>query len=158
MLLDLDRTDAGRSRWPVAGEIPLEAAAAAALAVRIAGDLVVDNLESRVLVSGEVTASGDAECDRCLESFPVTFPVPVEILILRDTGMEDEADACTIHQKTGEVDLSGALRESVLLAWPQKLICREDCAGLCPHCGANRNDERCDCTVEETDPRWEGLP
>ena len=53
--------------------------------------------------------------------------------------------------------LEDAVREQVLLAVPLKVICREDCKGLCPHCGANQNLERCSCSEPMEDPRWTAL-
>jgi uncharacterized protein len=49
------------------------------------------------------------------------------------------------------------LREQVLLAVPLRAICREDCKGLCPQCGANLNEKRCSCAEPVEDPRWSGL-
>ena len=53
--------------------------------------------------------------------------------------------------------LEDAVREQVLLALPLKVICREDCRGLCPHCGKNLNTERCSCAEPVEDPRWSAL-
>jgi len=53
--------------------------------------------------------------------------------------------------------LEDALREQVLLAVPLKVICHEDCSGLCPHCGKNLNVERCSCAEPVEDPRWSAL-
>ena len=52
-----------------------------------------------------------------------------------------------------EVDLTEPVRQSVLLEIPMKPLCRPDCAGLCPHCGKNRNEGPCDCQEEPADPR-----
>jgi len=49
------------------------------------------------------------------------------------------------------------LREQVLLALPLKVTCREDCRGLCVHCGKNLNEEQCSCTTAVVDPRWTPL-
>src|ERR1700683_5209006 len=53
--------------------------------------------------------------------------------------------------------LEDAVREQVLLAVPLKVICREDCKGLCPHCGTNLNLEQCSCSEPIEDPRWTAL-
>ena len=53
--------------------------------------------------------------------------------------------------------LEDVLREQVLLALPLKAICRDDCRGLCPHCGKNLNLEQCDCAEPMEDPRWSAL-
>ena len=71
---------------------------------------------------------------------------------------DDETDSWVIHQKTGEVDLTEPLREAVMIALPQKRVCRDDCHGLCPQCGIDLNQESCRCEDESVDPRWDGLP
>jgi uncharacterized protein len=53
--------------------------------------------------------------------------------------------------------LEDVLREQVLLAVPLKVVCREDCKGLCPTCGKNRNTEPCSCAATLGDPRWSAL-
>jgi uncharacterized protein len=159
MKLDLERTEAGASELAVAGDLVLDFGPAGPSAVAVAGALRVDNLESRFVLRGELEACGEAVCDRCLGNFPLTFAVPVEIVILRDTGSEDDdGDTPVIHQRQGEVDLTDALREAVALAVPLQRICREECRGLCPSCGIDLNRETCDCQQDDSDPRWAGLP
>ena len=55
------------------------------------------------------------------------------------------------------LDLAPQVWESVLLLLPSKVLCREDCAGLCPRCGADLNEGPCSCEGEEGDPRFEVL-
>ena len=130
---------------------------------RLRGELTVDNTESRVLIRGELDVCGRAECDRCLERFDLCWTAEIEAVVSRD-GVErddedtDEGSAWTVHQARGVVDLTPALREAALLSLPQKMICREDCLGICAHCGANRNEADCGCDQEITDPRWDALP
>jgi uncharacterized protein len=162
MKLDLDRTPAGSSHLALAGDLALDLAAGGPGEVRLTGEVGVDNLEKRFLVRGELRARGRAECGRCLAEFELDFAVPVEIIVLRseaDADDDDEDDSMVIHQRTGEVDLSTALREAAILAVPQAKVCRPDCRGLCPRCGADWNQGPCDCPEDEpSDPRWEGLP
>ena len=54
------------------------------------------------------------------------------------------------------MDISEAIRQYTVMALPIKPLCRQDCSGLCPTCGADLNEKRCDCTPE-IDPRWEKL-
>jgi len=58
---------------------------------------------------------------------------------------------------TNIIDLGEDVRQFLILSLPLKILCREDCAGLCPVCGANRNRSSCSCTTEEGDPRWAEL-
>jgi uncharacterized protein len=55
------------------------------------------------------------------------------------------------------VDVPSLAREAIVLALPEKLLCRDDCPGLCPHCGVERGDGSCDCEEETSDPRWDKL-
>jgi uncharacterized protein len=112
------------------------------------GELVVDNLDLRVLVHGQLLVGVAVVCDRCLEPFHGEYTADVDVVVVRarvaEPG-EGETDAWVIHQRTGEVDLDEPLREAALLALPQKLLCAEECRGLCPTCGANLNDGACHC-------------
>jgi uncharacterized protein len=159
MYLDLDRTPAGRSELDVAGTVALGLGEGFAPEATISGELTLQNLESRVLASGTLQATGMAECARCLSAFAMTWDVPVELMVLRDPhSNETEGDTLLILQRDGEVDLAESLRESAALAYPQMTICRDACRGLCASCGADLNDGPCGCVEEPVDPRWEGLP
>jgi uncharacterized protein len=80
-------------------------------------------------------------------------------LIFVERGDEDidDPDVFVLDPKDPELDLRPALREEWLLAAPTFALCREDCKGLCPRCGADLNDGPHDCAQPEVDPRWEAL-
>ena len=59
--------------------------------------------------------------------------------------------------KDDQIDLGEVMREQFYLALPMKPLCREDCRGLCPVCGVNRNRESCTCQAEWVDPRMDAL-
>ncbi len=159
MKLDLERQEHGRSELPVEGDLALGLGDGRPAQARVHGVIVVDNLESRFLLGGTVAAEGRAECSRCLAEFDLRWDVPLEIMVLRDVETDEgEGDSLDIRQRTGEVDLAEALRESAVLALPLAPVCREDCLGLCPGCGIDRNTGTCDCADKDTDPRWAGLP
>ena len=89
------------------------------------------------------------ECGRCLEM--VTYPVKMAFACsLTPTGAgiaaEDSADV--------GIDLAPLVLEQVVLQIPIKPLCREDCKGLCPRCGANLNETTCDCETEVVDQRF----
>ena len=159
MILDLDRHPSGRSELSLAGPLELRLSDGRPPSVQISGTVVVQNLESRVLVSGTLEASGSAECGRCLEEFPLTWDVPVDLMVLRNVDTDEtEGDTILILQQKGEVDLRDSLRECVILGYPQASVCQSDCKGLCPECGIDRNRAGCECEKEDVDPRWAGLP
>jgi len=159
MRLDLDRQEHGRSELPIDGTLDLGLEDGRPGGARVCGVLVVDNLDSRYLLNGTLSAAGRAQCGRCLRDFDLEWEVPVELTVLRDVESDEgEGESLVIMQKTGEVELAEPLRESVVLAFPQAAVCNENCKGLCPTCGIDRNTEPCACADEDHDPRWEGLP
>ncbi len=159
MKLDLDRQPLGRSELALGGNLDLGMPAGRPQSAEVTGTLVVQNLESRVLMSGTLRAEGRAECGRCLEEFSLVWDVPVDLTVLRDVDT-DESEGVTllILQTKGEVDLGESLRECAVLAYPHSLVCRDDCKGLCPECGIDRNQGTCECEEQNVDPRWDGLP
>ena len=120
--------------------------------------------QARWLTSGEVLvrvslrARLAQECRRCLD--PVEIPVEAELVLLfaPPGGIEDQDDEVRLlPQGMVELDLKEAIREEVILTQRPYALCRPDCRGLCPKCGANLNQETCQCSSEELDPRWDAL-
>ena len=91
-----------------------------------------------------------AVCDRCGEVFDKPFHLDCEYLLA--TELEDEENDEILLLEDGTVDLGELSREVFILNMPTKLLCREDCRGLCPGCGVNLNYEVCRCK-KEVDPR-----
>ena len=113
---------------------------------------------------GSLAAKLETSCARCLE--PVAHHVEKSFdLIYRPQGVDRRADEASISEAETEIGyyqgegllLEDALREQVLLATPVRALCREDCKGLCPHCGRNLNIEQCNCEQHVSDPRWDAL-
>ena len=108
--------------------------------------------------SGHIEGSADAECRRCLAD--VSERVTAEShAIFAEAGHDDEDDASDVfvlEPGAWSVDLRPAVREEWLLAVPAFSLCREDCKGLCPRCGADLTQGPCDCP-EATDSRWDAL-
>ncbi|MGH9321108.1 MAG: YceD family protein [Vicinamibacteria bacterium] len=75
---------------------------------------------------------------------------------LPDRGLDPEELAVSFY-RDGRIDVSQMIVEQIVLALPMKLLCREDCRGLCPECGVNRNQTSCECEPDDTDPRWAKL-
>jgi uncharacterized protein len=97
-----------------------------------------------------------AQCRRCLA--PVTVPVEAQIgaLFARGPDAEDDPDAYPVRSDATEISLIPAVLEELILATPQYALCRENCRGLCPHCGHDLNAGPCGC-APATDPRWAAL-
>jgi uncharacterized protein len=103
-------------------------------------------------------------CARCIE--PVQSPLSGDFdLIFRPGGVDNQPGEHAISEDETEIGyyedsgllLEDAVREQVLLAMPGRTLCQEDCKGLCPQCGANRNTAPCNCEEQPVDIRWKAL-
>ena len=94
-----------------------------------------------VSLVARIRAEGKIPCARCLRETAVSFDLPLDCVVT------DEPDEDGFPVITGGhfLDLHSAVREALFDAYPSKALCREDCAGLCPVCGQNRNDGPCAC-------------
>ena len=111
-----------------------------------------ESLSDGIVVDGRVEVDFRGDCRRCLT--PLTGTVSIEVHELYQVTITDP-DAFPIEND--QIDLAAMVRESVLLDLPDAPVCRPDCAGLCPMCGADRNTVDCGCSVSAPDPRWAGL-
>jgi uncharacterized protein len=112
-----------------------------------------------VVVLGRMAGEAEVACRRCLVD--TRAPIDQEVTLLFREGVAPvDAEAEEIYPlpaRAPVLDLSGAIREHLLLAVPEYLECREACRGLCPHCGVNLNETTCDCDTAEVDDRWAAL-
>jgi uncharacterized protein len=120
----------------------------------------VDDIRLRASFSGEF----EQLCARCLE--PVREPLSGSFdLIFRPGGVDNEPGERAITEDETEIGyyeesgllLEDAVREQVLLSLPGRTLCKEDCKGLCPQCGVNRNLATCECVDKPVDPRLAAL-
>jgi len=141
---------------PVDERVNLIAPAAVNGKVRLSGN--------EVFVNGHIDTRAQVECDRCLK--PVELPVNVDFTLEYISGSEYEASqtaALTEEEMSvsvfdgGAIDVDEIVKEQILLAVPTRMLCREDCKGICPDCGIDRNTGECDCITNEIDPRWAAL-
>lgn len=126
-----------------------------------AGVAVIGRLSSagygRFYFVGTISGAVEGECRRCLSA--VQKPVSDELhLVFADAALDgsDEDDVILISTGARELDLRPALREEWLLTVPSFALCREDCLGICPTCGSDRNSGACSC-APTPDARWAGL-
>jgi len=143
-----DRLDADRVAGPIA--------------VRISG--TVRPVAGHFVVGGRATARGPLSCGRCLK--PVDWQMETafdaELALAESAPLDaelalDGGDLDVIFLDEATLDLEELAVEQVLLELPIRVLCQEDCAGLCPRCGADRNvDGACRCEPEP-DPRWAAL-
>lgn len=118
---------------------------------QVAGDFRVERTGERIMVRGRVRATACLECVRCLKGYELPLDVPFEVFAersgsgsRRDEEQLERDDYMMFHDGR-KLDLSEQVREALLLELPIAPHCREDCEGLCPHCGADLNDGPCSC-------------
>ncbi len=120
----------------------------------------IARIEGGYAFDGRCAFRGKLECSRCLASydFAVDEPFSLTILPRKAAGPEDAAlsreDLDANFYEGDELAVAPIAEERVQMAIPMKPLCREDCLGLCPKCGADRNAGPCGCAGEDTDPRW----
>ncbi len=99
----------------------------------------------------------ETECDRCLDTVTGEFVLDFERVVadegtLTDEQIEDNVDEYVIVEN-GTLDIDEQLSEALLLDFPRKILCAEDCPGLCPKCGKSLKHGDCGCQKKEIDPR-----
>lgn len=129
--------------------------------VRMHGEIA--RIEGGFSLEAELGYSGRLECSRCLTSYPFTTGETFSLLLYKrpaaiekEVSLErNELDVSFFEEP--ELALEPIAEERIQMAVPMKPLCREDCPGLCPGCGADLNVESCRCAAPATDPRWEAL-
>jgi uncharacterized protein len=166
MRIELENLEGGKSDFahvyqpddlnPVDERVSLTQPATVSGKVRLAGN--------EVFVNGHVETRAEVECDRCLQ--PVETPVNTDFVLEYISGSEYESGGAaelteaemSVSVFDGEaIDVDEIVKEQILLAVPTRLLCREDCKGICPECGTDRNTGDCSCATNDIDPRWAAL-
>lgn len=94
---------------------------------------------------GHLSGRAAGVCRRCLTDLAVPIDLAVDAVFSANEDLLDDPSVYPIPDAAAEVDVSGAVREELLLALSQYPLCREDCAGLCSRCGADLNQGPCGC-------------
>jgi uncharacterized protein len=120
---------------------------------------VIESVVDGLLVRGALSVTMRLECARCLE--PLDSDVDVDVVeLFQDPArlpLDTEPPEEGYEIRDGHIDLDALLRDTLAPATPYQPLCRGDCAGLCPQCGANLNDRVCTCVDDDVDPRWAAL-
>jgi DUF177 domain-containing protein len=117
-------------------------------------DLQLNKVLKEVMVSGNVQFSIEATCSRCLKTVKLDLKPEVNLVLIPREGVEDKDENINHETYIGdEVDIGGYIREQIAMSLPFKVVCTENCKGLCSNCGLNLNTEQCDCESEQVDPR-----
>ncbi len=115
----------------------------------------VQNHSGSAQLEANVSFDFSIPCDRCATQINTHYQYTFHhVLVL---SLNDEENDFYIQVENYQLDLDELLRADVLLELPTKYLCKPDCKGLCPVCGKNLNDGKCDCNMHQVDPRLEVL-
>jgi uncharacterized protein len=134
--------------------------------VRAAGAAeLLDRAGSRTIrVRGTIQGRLESRCSRCLEPLSQAFDnsfdlyyYPMTLIARSESVPIDRQDTDIGFYEGHGLELADVVQEQVMLWLPMRGLCREDCQGICPGCGVNRNRETCDCVSTFGDSRWDAL-
>ena len=115
-----------------------------------------ENIGGQVEISARVTAKIATNCARCTKEIfeDVDFCFSERVLS-KETEVSEEDDVILLESSV--VDVADLALNNFITVSPMKYLCKEDCKGLCPHCGADKNQTNCGCEDKITDPRFDVL-
>ena len=114
----------------------------------------IENTAGIVTVKAEINFVIETVCDRCAREVKVPFRFEMNHGLVSSLNDEENDDYILIEDM--KLDIAQLTSEDIYLALPAKILCKEDCKGVCFTCGADLNDGPCGCK-KEIDPRWAGL-
>ena len=117
---------------------------------------MVRNTAGVLVMTGEITTCIHGTCDRCATAFDREIELPINVVLVTEMANEENEDEWVFPLEGDSADLDDIVRTVFVLNLDSKLLCKEDCAGLCHRCGKNLNDGPCNCQ-KELDPRFAAL-
>ena len=114
----------------------------------------VENHAGLLTVSAVIEAGLYCQCARCLKEFPRHLRIEAAAYLAEELEDEDNGDYYLLND--GKADMEEIARDALILNFEQRILCSEDCKGLCPKCGKDLNDGPCGC-AEDPDPRMAAL-
>ena len=116
----------------------------------------VRNTAGVLVMTGDITTSIHGICDRCASEFDRDIRFPLDVVLVTEMANEENEDEWVFPLEGDSADLDDIVRTVFVLNLDSKLLCDEDCKGLCHRCGKNLNDGPCSCQ-KELDPRFAAL-
>ena len=116
----------------------------------------VRNTAGVLVMTGEITTRIHGICDRCAADFQRDIRFPMDVVLVTEIADEENEDEWVFPLEADAADLDDIVRTVFVLNLDSKLLCREDCRGLCHRCGKNLYDGPCSCR-KELDPRFAAL-
>ena len=116
----------------------------------------VRNTAGVLMMTGSIETTIHGTCDRCASSFDREIFFPIDVVLVTELSNEENEDEWVFPLEGDSADLDDIVRTVFVLNLDSKLLCNEDCKGLCHRCGKNLNDGPCNCQ-KELDPRFAAL-
>ena len=116
----------------------------------------VRNTAGVLMMTGSIHTTIHGVCDRCAADFERFVEFPIDVVLVTELSNEDSEDEWVFHLEADAADLEDIVRTVFVLNLDSKLLCSEDCKGLCCRCGKNLNEGPCTCQ-KEIDPRFAAL-
>ena len=116
----------------------------------------VRNTAGVLVMQGSIATTIHGICDRCASEFHRKVEFPIDVVLVTKLENEENEDEWVFPLEGDSADLDDIVRTVFVLNLDSKLLCKEDCKGICPKCGKNLNDGPCNCR-KELDPRFAAL-
>jgi uncharacterized protein len=115
---------------------------------------VTNERGSRLIIEADISGKAKLQCSRCLKEVPQDFSFSIdEVFSISDEEIIVDPDEDGEWFAGSEADIDQMISDEIQLILPQSVLCREDCKGLCPVCGCDRNTTDCGCDTTVLDPR-----
>ena len=116
----------------------------------------VRNTAGVLVMKGSITTCIHGICDRCASDFDRQMEIPIDVVLVTELANEENEDEWVFPLEANAADLADIVRTVFVLNMDSKLLCKDDCKGLCCKCGKNLNNGPCGCQ-KELDPRFAAL-
>ena len=160
MIIDLRKLDAPSGNVTSEQDVTVEDKSGETTAHKCAVNVAYQHTGGTYHFHGEVTSNLVTGCQRCLAPVQHTYDGEFDVVVRRSGPGAEAGDGggqyLLVAVGEHEVDLTEAIHECVVVNMPMLIVCRDDCKGLCPLCGINRNHDSCSCE-QANDSRWDAL-
>ena len=116
----------------------------------------IRNTAGVLVMKGMIETTIHGVCDRCAAEFTEKKEIPLDVVLVTELANEENEDEWVFPLEGDSADLDDIVRTVFVLNLDSKLLCKEDCRGLCHRCGKDLNDGPCNCQ-KELDPRFAAL-
>lgn len=122
-------------------------------------DVVLEKSDNQLVLKNKVQVSYNTTCDRCLIEFVNNTTNKFELYYIFSGTNKEVLDDNTkyIDEESEFIDIANDVRDYIILSFPMQHLCKEDCKGICPKCGKDKNIEQCNCVDEVHNPIWDEL-